>query len=117
MTSDLEPGIRAPIPEALVKRGLAVVEAQGREIVVLKEGDAYRAVDRWCPHEGGDLSEGLMFGRNIKCPVHGHIYDLLRGRCLNTAGYSARVYAVEVADGELILRQVSDPSDRSAAIA
>ncbi len=58
-----------------------------------------------------------MFGRNIKCPVHGHIYDLQRGRCLNTAGYSARVYTVEVADGDLVLRPVSDAYDRSSSIA
>ncbi|MEE8517754.1 MAG: Rieske 2Fe-2S domain-containing protein [Dehalococcoidia bacterium] len=114
MASDLEATIRAPVPEELERHGLAVVEAGGREILVLKEGGAYRAVDRWCPHEGGDLSEGLMIGRNIKCPLHGHIYDLQRGRCLNTAGHSARVYTVELADGELVLRPVSEPTNRSS---
>jgi nitrite reductase/ring-hydroxylating ferredoxin subunit len=88
---------------------MATIEVNGRQVVLLKVGGGYRAIDRACPHEEGDLSEGLMFGPNIKCPVHGFIYDLTTGRCLNQRGYHAQVYEVEVREGTLLLRPKSVP--------
>lgn len=96
--------LQVPMPAELDKDGLACVEVDGREIVVLKVGDAYKAVDRICPHEQGDLGEGLMFGKNIKCPVHGYIFDLNTGKCINQRGWVTQVYEVEVRNGSLVLQ-------------
>ena len=49
--------IRAPIPGDLIKFGIATISIDGQEIVVLSEDDGYRAIDRWCPHEDGDLGD------------------------------------------------------------
>lgn len=98
--------IRAPIPGDLIKFGIATISIDGQEIVVLSEDDGYRAIDRWCPHEDGDLGEGLMFGKHIKCPVHGYIFELARGRCLNQLNMRARVYEVAVEQDEIVLRLI-----------
>ena len=93
-----------PMPAELERDGLAIIEWDGREIVLLKVGDAYRAIDRVCPHEDGDLGEGLMFGKHLKCPVHGYIYDLSTGKCLNQRYYNTQVYEVEVREGSVLLQ-------------
>ena len=98
--------IVVPIPEDLVKDGVAVVQAAGRDVVVLREGDAYRAIDRWCLHEEGDLGEGMMLGKHIKCPVHGYIFDLTKGQCINQFMLKIGVYAVEVDGDELLLTRL-----------
>ena len=45
-----------------------------------------------------------------------YIFDLVRGRCLNSIGNSARVYAVELQNGDLVMRAVSQRSNRSFPI-
>ena len=78
--------------------------ADGREIVLLESDGQLRAIDRLCPHEDGDLSEGMMVGAHLKCPQHGWIFDLSNGRCLNRRGNVAQVYDVEVDDDAVVLR-------------
>jgi nitrite reductase/ring-hydroxylating ferredoxin subunit len=114
MGTELEPPIRVRRPSDLAERGLAIVEAGDREIVILVQDGPLRAVDRWCPHEDGDLGEGMMFRGNIKCPVHGYIFSLTAGRCLNAFGMAARVYEVGDDGDELVLRALSQPATRGA---
>ena len=76
--------------------------ADGTDVVILLQDGVYRAVDRWCPHEDGDLGEGMMYGKNIKCPVHGYIFDLVKGQCINQFMLKIGVYAVAV-DGDHLL--------------
>jgi nitrite reductase (NADH) small subunit len=105
--------ISVPRPAALDANGIAVIEAGGREIVVLRQGDDLRAIDRWCPHEDGDLAEGMMFGKNIKCPVHGFIFDLTKGQCLNHFSLVTRVYTVSVVGADLVLTEVVKPTGQA----
>ena len=99
--------MRAPIPSDLITFGIATLTIDGQDIVILSEDGGYRAIDRWCPHEDGDLGEGLMFGKHIKCPTHGYIFELTRGQCLNQLNIRARVYEVEVDQEEMVLRPLS----------
>jgi nitrite reductase/ring-hydroxylating ferredoxin subunit len=99
--------IRAPIPSELITFGIATVSVDGQDIVILSEGDGYRAIDRWCPHEDGDLGEGIVFGKHIKCPVHGYIFELAKGQCLNHLNMRARVYEVELGQEEIVLRPLA----------
>ena len=105
--------IEVPFPPELESEGLAIVgRAEGPDLLLLKVGDSYCGVDRECPHEEGDLGEGLMFGRNIKCPVHGYIFDMTTGKCLNSRGYWAQVYDVEVRGASLVLQPRQEPDSR-----
>ena len=98
--------IRIPIPPGLIDDGIAVTVADGVDVVVLRLDDGYRAVDRWCPHEDGDLGEGMMYGKDIKCPVHGYIFDLTKGQCINQFMLKIGVYAVKVDGDELLLTHI-----------
>ncbi len=99
--------IRIPMPSDLTTFGIATVSVDGRDIVILAQDHGYRAIDRWCPHDDGDLGEGLMFGDHMKCPVHGFIFELAKGQCLNQFNLKARVYEVEVTQEEILLRPLS----------
>ncbi|MBI4226964.1 MAG: Rieske 2Fe-2S domain-containing protein [Candidatus Omnitrophica bacterium] len=71
-----------------------VVNGQ-RVAVFTIEGRAYAIGDR-CPHRGGPLSRGTVeqapgSGPAVRCPIHGWLFDLETGRCLNQPAASVPV--------------------------
>lgn len=44
--------------------------------------DEYFAVIDRCPHKGGPLSEGIVSGRTVACPLHGWVIALDNGRAV-----------------------------------
>ena len=110
MTDQASDTIRIPMPPGLLDNGIAVAVAGGTDVVILRQDDVYRAVDRWCPHEDGDMGEGMMYGKNIKCPVHGYIFDLTKGQCINQFMLKIGVYAVEIDGDQLLLTPRSKAS-------
>jgi UDP-MurNAc hydroxylase len=61
---------------------ISEIEAQEERITVEADGRRY-SVRRYCPHQGGDLSQGWMEqGRFLVCPRHRWQFDILQlGRC------------------------------------
>ena len=41
--------------------------------------DSVFAVDDHCPHKGGPLSQGIVHGHNVTCPLHNWVIDLNSG--------------------------------------
>jgi nitrite reductase (NADH) small subunit len=59
-----------------------VVRPQGAPpVAVFRTGDdeIFALIDR-CPHRGGPLSEGIVQGRGVACPLHGWVIELDSGR-------------------------------------
>ena len=50
-------------------------------LVANVEGD-YRAIGSTCTHEGGNLAEGWIDGREVTCPLHGSVFDLASGEAV-----------------------------------
>lgn len=50
-------------------------------VAVFRTGDdqLFALIDR-CPHRGGPLSEGIVQGRAVACPLHGWVIELDSGR-------------------------------------
>ena len=50
-------------------------------VAVFRTGDdqVFALIDR-CPHRGGPLSEGIVQGRAVACPLHGWVIELDGGR-------------------------------------
>lgn len=61
-------------------QGARVVKTQGGCIAVFRtaEDDVFALNDR-CPHKGGPLSEGIVHGRQVTCPLHAWVFDLNSG--------------------------------------
>ncbi len=58
-------------------------------------GRIFAVADR-CPHKGGPLSDGMLAGDQIVCPMHSFRFDSA-GNCDQPGVCSVRTYPVELA--------------------
>ncbi len=89
----------------LPRPGARVYRSAGWDIAVFRTSDdrVFALADR-CPHKGGPLSQGLVCGHAVTCPLHGWVIQLDTGEaCAPDTGSAAR-YAVKVEDGRVWLR-------------
>jgi 3-phenylpropionate/trans-cinnamate dioxygenase ferredoxin subunit len=66
--------------EELKSGTMKKVNAEGREILLLRVGGKYYATDNRCPHMNGDLSQGTLEGTIVTCPRHGSQFDISNGQ-------------------------------------
>ncbi|MBI5120949.1 MAG: nitrite reductase small subunit NirD [Rhodospirillales bacterium] len=61
-------------------RGSRIVETPAGQLALFRTSDdgVFALVNR-CPHRGGPLSEGLVSGKVVVCPLHGWTIDLESG--------------------------------------
>lgn len=65
------------------QRGARVVRTEDGDIAVFRTGrDHLFAVRDSCPHRGGPLSEGIVFGERVACPLHNWSIDLSTGEAV-----------------------------------
>ncbi len=67
------------------------VKVGDREIAIFNLGDRFLAVDNRCPHKGGPLSEGIVSGNTVVCPLHAWKVDLECGAVKKPAGVQSCV--------------------------
>lgn len=61
------------------------------------------AVNNSCPHKNGPLSEGILAGNSVVCPLHSFRYDMATGECDQPGACSVKAYAVEVRGSEVFV--------------
>ena len=62
------------------------------------EDKVFALLDR-CPHKGGPLSQGIVFGHSVACPLHNWCIDLATGAACSPDEGSAERYEARVVDG------------------
>ncbi len=55
-----------------------------------------------CPHKGGPLSDGIVHGRSVTCPLHNWVFDLETGQARGEDGQIA-TYPLRVEDGRVLI--------------
>ncbi|WP_341685151.1 nitrite reductase small subunit NirD [Limnohabitans sp.] len=57
-----------------------VARDQGLDVAVFRneEDEVFALLDR-CPHKGGPLSQGIVFGQQVACPLHNWTIGLCDG--------------------------------------
>ena len=74
------------------------------EIAVFNLGDSFAAVDNRCPHGGGPLSDGIVTGSSVVCPLHGWKICLKTGNVTRPdVGVFVDHYPVKVEDGIVVV--------------
>lgn len=75
------------------------------------DDEVFALIDR-CPHRGGPLSEGIVQGNAVACPLHGWVIELATGRAEAPDEGCTRTVAVR-RDGEriLLLLPSAEPAD------
>ena len=92
----------APLQE-IPKLGARIVRTKEIDIGVFRtEDDRIFAVNNSCPHKGGPLSQGIVYGDKVACPLHSWKISLVDGKaeepdvgettCFNTKVENGMVY-------------------------
>jgi nitrite reductase/ring-hydroxylating ferredoxin subunit len=58
------------------------VRVGGTSLLLVRVGAEVHALDPYCPHAGGVLSEGTFDGTRIRCPIHSAVFDAATGEVL-----------------------------------
>jgi nitrite reductase (NADH) small subunit len=76
-----------------------------RELAIFNLGDRFLAVENRCPHRGGPLSDGIVTGAAVVCPLHAWKVNLETGAVQRPADAVGCVksYATRVADGIVLV--------------
>lgn len=100
MTSLTDIGALDDIP----RQGARVVRTTAGCIAVFRTADdrVFALEDR-CPHKGGPLSEGILHGDSVTCPLHAWVFDLNTGQALGADEGAVRRFAVRVEGGRILL--------------
>ena len=94
--------------DAVPRLGARRVEAPGGEIAVFRTAtDGFFALDNRCPHRGGPLSEGMVHGTSVTCPLHNLVLSLLDGTAADPEEGCARTHPLRVEGGRILLGLVS----------
>jgi nitrite reductase (NADH) small subunit len=75
--------VRVTSCESIPLREGKAVDVGGRYIAIFNLGDSFLAVDNRCPHRGGPLSDGIVSGSAVICPLHAWAFNLSGGAVVN----------------------------------
>ncbi|MGR3519490.1 MAG: nitrite reductase small subunit NirD [Roseovarius sp.] len=71
------------------------------------------AASNTCPHKGGPLSEGIVHGQSVTCPLHNWVFDLNTGQAQGEDG-QIDTFPLRVEAGRVLI-DGTGLSGRSAA--
>ena len=84
--------------------GARVVRIFGSNVAVFRtRDDRVFALEDRCPHRGGPLSQGIVTGCRVICPLHDWSIGLEDGSAAPPDEGTARRYAVRIEDGIVYL--------------
>lgn len=53
----------------------------GHHLLLLQHDGKPYIMDNICPHAGYPMLHGLVIDGNLRCPMHGYLFDLENGAC------------------------------------
>lgn len=82
-----------------------VKQAKGGDIAIFRTSDnEVYALHDHCPHKGGPLSQGIVHGKRVTCPLHGWNIQFESGEALAPDVGSCGRFAVRVEAGDVFLQ-------------
>jgi nitrite reductase (NADH) small subunit len=81
-----------------------VTRPRGMDVAVFRNDrdQVFALLDR-CPHKGGPLSQGIVFGTSVACPLHNWTIGLDDGRARQPDEGCAQKFSVKVEGGAVYL--------------
>lgn len=84
--------------------GSRVVRGPKGNIAIFRTAsDDVFALDDRCPHKHGPLSQGIVYGKSVACPLHNWQIDLASGDALAPDVGCAHRHEAKVVDGRVLL--------------
>ena len=93
--------------EAIPACGARVLQTEGGslcDIAIFRTGDGrvFALADR-CPHRGGPLSQGIVHGARVTCPLHDWVINLENGRAEGPDEGATRTFGVRIENGRVLI--------------
>jgi nitrite reductase (NADH) small subunit len=84
-----------------------VARPRGIDVAVFRNGEdqVFALLDR-CPHKGGPLSQGIVFGTSVACPLHNWTIGLADGCAQGADEGCTPKFACRVEDDQVLLDPV-----------
>ena len=84
-----------------------VARPNGMDVAVFRndEDQVFALLDR-CPHKGGPLSQGIVFGTSVACPLHHWTISLVDGQARAPDGGCTQRFSCRVDRGQVLLDPV-----------
>jgi len=106
-------GTIADIP----RRGARCVNTPHGKVAVFRTAeDRVFAIDDHCPHKGGPLSQGIVHGTSVTCPLHNWVISLETGKAQGADEGCARTIPVKV-EGDTLFIALTTQSPRASEAA
>lgn len=79
-----------------------VARPRGLDIALFRNADdeVFALLDR-CPHKGGPLSQGIVFGHSVACPLHNWTIGLRDGQAAAPDEGCTPHFRVQIQNGEV----------------
>jgi nitrite reductase (NADH) small subunit len=88
--------------------GARVIDAKAMKIALFRTSDdQVFAIKNSCPHKGGPLSEGIVHGTSVTCPLHNWKIDLASGEALGPDQGCANTFPVKIENGLVYIELVN----------
>ena len=86
------------------RQGARVVKTPHGCIALFRTADdQIFALEDRCPHKGGPLSEGIVHGTSVTCPLHAWVFDLATGVTEGTDDGAVRTFGVRLEGNRILL--------------
>jgi nitrite reductase (NADH) small subunit len=80
------------------------VQVAGHCLALFNVAGTFYAIDNTCPHEGGPLGEGTLYGEVVACPWHSTEFNVKTGAALGPLTDDAvRSYLVKVQGNDVMV--------------
>lgn len=84
--------------------GSRVIETDTMNIAVFRTAsDEVFAMKDECPHKQGPLSQGIVHGNTVTCPMHNWKIDLASGSALGPDEGCTNVFATKIENGKVYI--------------
>lgn len=81
-----------------------VQQANGEDIAIFRNADnEVFALHDKCPHKGGPLSQGIVHGKRVTCPLHGWNIGLDNGQAVAPDVGHCGTFQVKLENGNVYL--------------
>ena len=92
------------VAEIPVLGARVVNRANQHDVAIFRNGEdkIFALLDK-CPHKGGPLSQGIVFGEKVACPLHNWNIELGSGCAVAPDEGCTQKFSVKVEDGKVYL--------------
>ena len=92
----------------ITSRGARTIVTERGPLAVFRAADGhfFALWDR-CPHKGGPLSQGIVHGHSVTCPLHNWVIDLATGEAQAPDKGCARKVEVKIEEDRILIAAVT----------